>query len=324
MALSLVPAAGPILERILDDTYPLWNDGLSRESYGRFWAAQLKTAWGAAHLDRVALVDGPHVLASAKRYDLALGLDGRIRRAIGIGAVFTAPAYRGQGFARELLERILDDAVARGYAFAMLFSEIAPSFYERLGFAAVPLVECRIDVARARGGAPAMLVRAGGDRDLARVAELSAMWTALARLALHRSVEFVQYGLAKKRLLAGLGPAGLRATEFLVVEEAHQPVAYLVCTAVAGGSWMIEEAGDRDPQGARLGALLQTMLARQPAEAAPELRAWWPRALRPPQVRVVEEMPSREVLMIRPLGEQALPQPPFTADDVAYWHADYF
>jgi GNAT superfamily N-acetyltransferase len=324
MPLTLLPAAGPILERILGDTYLLWNDGLSRENYGRFWAAQLKTTWGAAHLDRVALIDGPHVLSSAKRYDLALRLDGRIRRALGIGAVFTTPAFRGQGFGRELLSRVLDDAVTHGYEFAMLFSEIEPSFYERLDFVPVPLVECRLAIDCARAGAPAMLVRAGHDRDLAHIVELSATWTAPARLALHRSEDFVQYGLTKKRLLSGLGPAGLRATEFLVVEEAHQPAAYLVCTAVSGGCWMIEEAGDRDPRGARLGALLQAMLARQPAEAQPEIRAWWPHALRPPQVRVVDETSSREVLMIRPLRDRTLPLPPLSAEDVAYWHADYF
>ena len=58
MALTVVPATGVVLERILDDTYPLWHDGLSREGYGKLWAAQLKTPWGATHLDRVALQDG--------------------------------------------------------------------------------------------------------------------------------------------------------------------------------------------------------------------------------------------------------------------------
>ena len=89
MALTVVPATGDVLERVLADTLPLWNDGLSDEDYRKQWSAQLKTPWGAAHLDRVALVDGPHVISSAKRYDLSLRLDGRIRRVLGIGAVFT-------------------------------------------------------------------------------------------------------------------------------------------------------------------------------------------------------------------------------------------
>ena len=88
MSLSVVPAVGAVLERILDDTFPLWHDGLTRPNYGRYWAAQLKTGWGQAHLSRVALQDGPHVVASAKRLDLPMQIDGRIRRVLGIGAVF--------------------------------------------------------------------------------------------------------------------------------------------------------------------------------------------------------------------------------------------
>ena len=80
-------------------------------------------------------------MCSAKRYDLSLRLDGRIRRVLGIGAVFTPPAHRGRGCARELITRMLDTAVTEGQEFAMLFSEIAPAFYERLDFVPMPLLE---------------------------------------------------------------------------------------------------------------------------------------------------------------------------------------
>ena len=106
------------------------------------------------------------MLSSAKRYDLSMRIDGRIRRVLGIGAVFTAPAHRGRGCARELLTRMLDTAVTEGQEFAMLFSEIAPAFYERLDFVPVPLLESTLEVDQKRGGAPAMLVRSGDDRDL--------------------------------------------------------------------------------------------------------------------------------------------------------------
>ena len=67
---NLVAAEGPILDRILDDTYEIWHDGLTRHAYGRFYAAQVATAWGRTHLQRFALVDGDDVLASAKLYTL--------------------------------------------------------------------------------------------------------------------------------------------------------------------------------------------------------------------------------------------------------------
>lgn len=323
MPFHVVPATGAVLEQVLDDTFPLWNDGLTRENYAKHWAAQLKTPWGQSHLDRVALVDGPHVMCSAKRYDLSLRLDGRIRRVLGIGAVFTAPAHRGRGCARELIVRMLDTAVTEGQEFAMLFSEISPAFYEQLDFVPMPLLESTLEVDQKRGGAPAMLVRSGDDRDLPAIVEMSAARSANARLALDRSEDFVRYGITKKRLLSGLSPMGRRNTEFLVVEEGQQAVAYLVSTE-QDGRWMIEEAGDRDPAGGRLGAMLQVMLARHPGERLPEIKCWWPQGLVPPQVKVAASTPTQDVLMIRPLRDRILPLPPLAAAEVVYWHSDYF
>ena len=323
MPFQVIPATGPVLEQVLADTHSLWSDGLSRPNYAREWAAQLKTPWGRQHLDRVALVDGPHVLSSAKRYDLSLRIDGRIRRVLGIGALFTAPAHRGRGCARELLTRILDTAVTEGQEFAMLFSEIAPAFYERLDFVPVPLLESTLEVDRKRGGAPAMLVRSGDDRDIPAIAEMSALRAADARFAMDRSEDLIRFQITRKRLHSGLASPGARNNEFLVVEEGAQAVAYMVMTE-QDGRWMIEEAGDRDPAGARLGAMLQVMLARYPSERVPEIKTWWPRALVPPQVTVAANSPSQSVLMIRPLRDRILPLPPIAAPEVVFWHSDYF
>ena len=323
MPSHVVPATGPVLEQVLSDTHALWNDGLPRDYYAKAWAGQLKTAWGQQHLDRVALVDGPHVLSSAKRYDLSLRIDGRIRRVLGIGAVFTAPAHRGRGCARAWLTRILDTAVTEGQEFAMLFSEIAPAFYEQLEFVPVPLIEATLEVDQKRGGAPAMLVRSGDVRDLPAIAEMSAARAATARLSLDRNEDFIRFQITRKRLHSGFAPSGYRNTEFLVVEEGHQPVAYLVSTE-QDGRWMIEDAGDRDPSGARLGAMLQVMLARYPSERLPEIKVWWPQSLIPPQIKVAAATPTQEVLMIRPLRDRILPLPPLAAAEVVFWHSDYF
>ena len=114
-----------------------------------------------------------------------------------------------------------------------------------------------------------MLVRSGDERDLPAIVEMSAARSADARLALDRSEDFIRYGITQEAPAVGtVAPIGQRNTEFLVVEEGHQAVAYLVSTE-QDGRWMIEEAGDRDPSGARLGAMLQVMLARHPSERLP-------------------------------------------------------
>ena len=90
---ALVPATGPYLEQILRETFEIWGEGLGRGQYAAFWDAQLRTPWGRGHLDRVALVEEGAVTSSAKRYDLSGRFDGRIRRILGIGALFTSPYW---------------------------------------------------------------------------------------------------------------------------------------------------------------------------------------------------------------------------------------
>jgi hypothetical protein len=211
---------------------------------------------------------------------------------------------------------------AEGYEYAMLFSEIDPAFYERLDFVPIPVLESTLEVTMKRG-TPAVLVRAGDDRDIPSVAEMSARRAEGARFALDRGEDWIRYGLAKRRLLSGLGPPGMREVEFLVTEEGHQAVAYVI-SSVHGGRWFIEDAGDRDPSGARLGAMLQLMLARTPHLPPPEIRAWLPDALMPPQVRRIASQPTSDVLMIRPLTDRTLPLPPLDSRDVVYWRLDYF
>jgi hypothetical protein len=145
------------------------------------------------------------------------------------------------------------------------------------------------------------------------------------RFALRRDPPLVEYALSKKRLLAGLGfgpgPRGIRQTEFFVAEEGASAVAYVVLTVSPGG-WTLEEAGDRDPAGARLGAILQVLLAREPSRPAPLIRAWWPPAMCvPPQIRLTNRIPARDIFMMRPIENVGIPT---QAADVFYWRSDYF
>jgi hypothetical protein len=166
-----------------------------------------------------------------------------------------------------------------------------------------------------------MLVRAGVDRDLPDIAALDAARSARVRFCLRRGPSLLAYALSKKRLLAGLGPPGLRQVEFFVAEEGASAVAYVILSENANG-WTLEEAGDRDPAGARLGGMLQVVLAREPAHLTPLIRAWWPRAMPvPPQLQLTDRVDARDIFMVRPLADVPMP---VTADDVFYWRSDYF
>ena len=319
--MPLVVAEGPLLDHIFDNTFPIWNEGLTRAAYGQWNKAQLRTPWGSRNLQRFALLtDDGSLLASAKRYRINVSLDRRDGWMAGIGAVFTPESRRRQGHATRLLDMLVERERADGALLASLFSEIGIEFYQRLGFRMVPLDEVTVTVKR-KDGAPAMLVRGGEERDLADLAAMHATRTADVCFALRRDPALLGYALSKKRLLAGLGPPGFRQVEFFVAEEGRSAVAYVVLSENANG-WTLEEAGDRDPAGARLGAMLQVLLAREPAHRTPLIRAWWPRSMPvPPQIELTDRTDARDVFMVRPLADVAMPA---TADDVFYWRSDYF
>ena len=323
--MKLVVAEGAILEEVLDATFPIWNEGLTRDGYARWNAAQMRTSWGKDHLQRFALLDDRgRWVASAKRYLWPMRLDGVDGTMCGFGAVFTRPEERGRGYAGVIIEQLIERARAEGAAVAGLFSEIGEALYQRLGFVSVALDEVDVHVER-KDGAPAMLVRAGDERDLPALAAMHARRSSDVRFALRRDPPLIDYALSKKRLLAGFGhgagPRAERQTEFFVAEEGVSAVAYVVLTVSAGG-WTLEEAGDRDPAGARLGAILQVLLAREPSRPAPLIRAWWPLALpAPPQVRLVNRIPARDIFMLRPIAKVGIPS---RSEEVFYWRSDYF
>jgi len=320
--MRVVLADGPLLERVLDDTFPVWHEGLSREAYSKWSRGQLRTPWGREHLQRFVLLDdaGAHV-ASLKRYRHPVRVDGRDGWMCGIGAVFTVPEQRGAGHASRLVAQVVDQSRQEGALVAGLFSEIGTAFYERLGFSTVTLDEVTVRVPR-RNGSAATLVRFGDDRDLPNIAAMHAVRSADAGFALRRDTPLLHYAIAKKRLFAGLSTPGTRQLEFFVAEEGASAVAYVVLSQNQYG-WTLEEAGDRDPAGARLGAMFEVLLAREPSLRDPIVRAWWPHGFpTPPQLTLSNRSDPKDVFMVRPLADGiAVPPGP---EGVFWWRSDYF
>ena len=319
--MHIVAAEGALLQQIIDLTCPVWHEGLTPAAYAQWNAAQLRLPWGRTRLTRLALVDDDGaLLASLKRYRYDVRIDGRDGTMCGIGAVFTPPARRGRGHASALIQGVLDDERRAGALLAVLFSEIGTAYYERLGFTAVPLDEVTLNVKR-KDGSPAMLVRAGGEADIPALAGLHTVRSASARIALRRDASMIAFALAKKRMFAGLSAPGHRQLEFFVAEEGASAVAYVVLSQNQHG-WTLEEAGDRDPAAARLGGMLQVLVAREPSKPLPIIRTWWPRAFAvPPQIELAGRTDARDVMMVRALADIDLPTGP---DDVFYWRSDYF
>ena len=81
----------------------------------------------------VGCVDGT-VACSLGAFPFELSLADSIEPAIFIGCVHTRPEDRGQGFVPQLFEFVENAEQQAGVKWSLLFSDIAPSYYERLGY----------------------------------------------------------------------------------------------------------------------------------------------------------------------------------------------
>jgi hypothetical protein len=100
------------------------------------------------------------------------------------------------------------------------------------------------------------------------------------------------------------------------------PAAYIVISIV-GGTSVIEECGDRDVTGVRVGALLQALIAREPAESRPHIRGWLPPGFQPPQINITATPATPPFLLARALSSR-LQGLHWSAGDVLYRLNDVF
>lgn len=319
---TVVPAEGAVLNRVLESARLSGTDGLTALAHRQLNTALAKTPWGSRHRRLVALVDDGRVLASAEVSDLSGLLADRRVSICGIGSIVPDPAHRSLPHAHTLVESLLAEAATRGFELALIFCRTPCERLARVGFDAIPLTEFELSVVEPpRRGAPMTLVRAGEERDLPAIAAMDQLRAAPFRFHLERSVESIQHAITRKRLLAGLGPSGARELQFFVAEEGITAVAYVVMS-VAGLSWTLEECGDRDASGARVGAILQALIARDPGGKRPRIRGWLPHGFLPPQV-IASAPASALTMMLGGLGSTTV-EPRLAATDVHYWRNDLF
>jgi GNAT superfamily N-acetyltransferase len=302
---------------------PIWYEGLDRTSYSKFYAAQMKTSWGRLHQSRFALMDAEELLASAVQYDLVGSIDGRSVRICGIGSIFVAASYRDRGNARALVEKQIEQAARRGADLALLFAGSDVENGALDGFEPLTFADLTLEVAESpRKGAPMTMVRAGEERDLAAIAAMGRVRANAYRFHLDRDVDLIQYAITRKRLRAGLASAGARQLQFFIAEEGTTAAAYVVLS-VAGDTWTLEECGDRDPSGARIGALLQALVAREPAERRPIIRGWLPAGFLPPQLTIAASASTIEMMSVRWLNADRA-EPDLSGATSLYWRNDVF
>ena len=258
------------------------------------------------------------LLATATRHELAGVLDGAPVRICVVGEIVEYVEPR-TGHAVDLVERLMEEATTEGFDLAVIHAAgemTFPGSLQRL-----PTTDVMLRVTESpRRGAPMAPVRSGDRSDIGTIARVAPLGGTRCRLQIERGAEYLDFVVTRRRLRAGLAPDGARQLLFLVVEEGAQAAAYAIISVV-GGTWVLELCGDHDPSGARVGAILQALIAREPAERRLAITAWLPAGFVPPQVSIDAARPAADGIWLRSLSG-AGPSPLLSADDVTIWRGD--
>lgn len=118
----------------LENTWRHWGDGLTRDEFfeNRLNSPQFQRS------QRYVGVIGDRVVVSLAAYSCEFQLDGKLLEGTAIGSVYTHDDFRGHGYASQLLEHVDELHTKAGIHLSILYSEIPPAFYERLGYVKCP------------------------------------------------------------------------------------------------------------------------------------------------------------------------------------------
>lgn len=122
--------------------FTTWGDPLTSEQWVEREAGLRAQAWAKAEMKTWLLCeDGSgEVLSSCETYRMNSALRGEAGSTYAFASVFTEERLRGRGLASELISRVLQRLGAEdpGAQASILFSEVGPRIYERLGYVARP------------------------------------------------------------------------------------------------------------------------------------------------------------------------------------------
>lgn len=116
-------------------------NALTRLTYGFDFEAWYRAGhWGDRYIPYSLLVDG-RIVANASANIMDCVADGERLRLVQIGTVMTHPEHRGRGYARMVLERLIDEWRPRCDGLYLYPNDTVQRFYPRFGF--VPGAEYR-------------------------------------------------------------------------------------------------------------------------------------------------------------------------------------
>ncbi len=107
---------------------------LARETFGLDFESWNRDGWWSERYIPYTLFHGDAAVSNVSVNVLDFQLDGERKRFVQLGTVMTAPAYRGRGLCRRLMERVLADWLEACDLVYLYANDSAAEFYPRFGF----------------------------------------------------------------------------------------------------------------------------------------------------------------------------------------------
>jgi len=136
-SLDVHPASPAELIAAHTNVFDIWSKGLPLDqhiAYRLNSPSHRRATWFVGTLDG-------QVVVSLGSYPVRFHLYGGEVPGIAIGSVYTLKAFRGQGHAPRLLAEVEKFERSRGAQLSVLYSDIDPNYYARLGYQLCPSLE---------------------------------------------------------------------------------------------------------------------------------------------------------------------------------------
>lgn len=254
------------------------------------------------------------VAASLGCYPLEFRFDGESYEGFGVGAVHTAPDFRGEGYARQLVRRVQQHSVERRDQIGLLFSDIDPGFYEELGYSVES--DRRFDTDRLRplaeGGERAGLHPLDPEERLEEMMIWYDDWSGDQRLTLARDRSYWRATLRETpdHDYFGVSPPGGDEMGYIRVEDRDGRLEVL--------ELVLPESGARD-RAAAYRALADLALARNWSR----IRQHFPPP-RPLLSHFDDNRRDEMITMLIPAGERVAFDENWLRANATIWPADRF
>jgi predicted N-acetyltransferase YhbS len=303
--LDIHPASPDEVVAAHRNVFDIWSKGLAMDEHLRY---RLNSPTHRRAEWFVGTLDG-RVVASLGCYRMRFHLQARQLGGFAIGSVYTLALVRGRGFAPRLIGWLEDRKRAQGAALSILYSDVKPDYYARLGYLLCPSLEGWRELSDGLSSPPAVkhrLVEFSPREHLAFVKKLYNGYHGSAALSIARDDDYWEMVLEK-----------FADDRFYALEDALGERLGYVRVGRKNDCWRITDYALAERSQPLAEHLYAALVAEAQAAGAKRVGGWLPDSAAAKQFFALSSRRT-EITMIKPL----VPDVALSADAIAA--ASYF